>query len=574
MNPFQISAALAITVAIALATEPTYEGAWFYFALTALALVAGALYLRKGEPLTEDLSARSAGVLVVLAVVLGAALRVNGIDFGLPHPYHPDEFRKINTLAKMLARGDLDPEKYFLHPPLLLYSSYFIARMIALFSELPPRATETLLLAGRAVSCIAGTATIALVYLLGRDLWTRRAGVLGAFVLAVLPLHVTCSRYMKEDVLCTAFLVAATWLLVRYHRSGRARDLFGAAVCVGASIASKYTGLVALGPLVAMPLLQLRGVGWRGRARGIGEVILVVGVAVVVFFTLAPYSWWRFDRFIGGLSAESAHAAAGHHGVRILPWPNLWMFHLSRSLLPGVGAMPLFLSVAAAGALLVRRRIPELLPLLTAALFYGVAELSPTKPFPQPERYVIPCVPYLALLVGWALTCVRVPRAQVAATALILAFPLYRTLALARDIRPDTRQLTRIWMTEQLPRGSKVLTSGGSVYLPRFRAGLFKIVPHGKVVAKGAELIPALRASGYRYLLVARFDSPYLREVFDEEDLKREAAGIPAPRSTIEKLRAAFPVRFEAHAAQGSYAFHNPVLTLFEIGAAKEGEEE
>lgn len=560
-GPLALAAVLLVR-----ASEPSYEGAWFYLLLTVLSLGAGVLYLRSVDRRPgEDLSPRTARLLLLLALGLGAALRIHGIDFGLPHAYHPDEFRKINTLAKMLGRGDLDPERYFLHPPLLLYCSYFVARLLAWLTTLPPRATETLLLAGRTVSCFAGVVTIGLVYLLGREVWDRRTGAYAALVLAVLPLHVTCSRYMKEDVLFTMFLVASSWCLVRYHRSARWRELCSAAVCVGASIASKYTGLVALLPLAAVPLLRTLPLPWSGRARVVCQVVLAVLISVAVFFVLAPYSWWRFDRFVGGFAAESAHAASGHHGVKILPWPNLWMFHLSRSLLPGMGALPLFVSVAVAAAIVVRRQTTELLLLFTAALFYGIAELSPTKPFPQPERYVIPCVPYLAIFVGVALAQVRSLRPQLIATVLVLAMPLYRTLALAREIRPDTRQLTRIWMTEELPRGSRILTTGGSVYLPRFAHGLFKIVPHGKVLPKGSELISALRASGYRYLLVARFDSPYLRDVLDEEDRKREAAGIPAPRTDIDQLRDAFPVRFEARAAHGSYAFHNPVLTLFEL---------
>ncbi len=559
---------------VTVASEPSYKGAWFYLALTLLALVMGVQYLgcRQGGGAAGDLSRREGLWCLAVALALGAALRVSGIDFGLPHAYHPDEFRKINALAKMLGQGNLDPHNYFLHPPLLLYCSYFMAKAIALFSDMPPRATETLLLAGRTVSCIAGVATIGMTYLLGSEVWNRRSGAIAALLLAVLPLHVTCSRYMKEDVLMTLFLVGSTWCLARFERTNRFRDLFAAAVFVGVSIASKYTGLVALAPLGAVTLLH----SIRGERSDRLRILLAgagaVGISIIVFFILAPYSWWRLDRFLAGFAAESTHAASGHHGVLIRPWPNLWMFHLSRSLLPGMGALPLFTAVAAAGAVLVRRRPLELLLLVTAGLFYGVAELSPTKPFPQPERYVIPCLPYLVLLTSLAVAALATRRAQLLAMGVLLVWPLARTVQLASEIRPDTRQLTRIWMTEHLPRGSKVLTTGGAVYLPRFPPGILKITSHGKVLPKKAPFIAALRASGYSYLLVARFDSPYLREVRDEKDLQREAAGLAPPIDKVAALRETFPVVFEARARSGSYGFHNPVLTLFDLRAKEEME--
>ena len=554
-------------VVLAFASLPVHEGNWFFLALTLLSLAVGGRTLAALDERSSgsDISVSVAWPLLAGALIAGAILRLYGINFGLPHPYHPDEFRKINTLSKMLGRGDLDPERYFLHPPLLLYCSYFMTKVVALTTELTPRSTEALLLAGRLVSCMAGVISIGLVYLIGSEVWNRRSGAIAAWGLAVFPMHVTCSRYMKEDVLFTAFLLGSTWALARYNRTRSLSDLLVAGALVGGGIASKYTGLLACAPLGVMPLLLWRHDSWAERMRRLAAIAAALLLAGAVFFLLAPYSWWRFDRFVAGFAAESTHAASGHHGVKILPWHNLWMFHLSRSLIPGVHAVPLFAAVAAAGLLLIRRRQNELLLLGTAGIFYLVAELSPTKPFPQPERYVIPCVPFIALLLAVFVERFRSNNARTVVALSLFMMPLSRTVDLASEIRPDTRQTMRAWMVEHLPQGSKVLTTGGSVYLPRFPPGKFRVAAHGKVLRKKQDFIAGLRGSGYSYLLVARFDAPFLRGVKDETDLKNEALGVVPPPTTIERVKNAFPVVKEVRSVHGSYGFHNPVLTLYDL---------
>jgi 4-amino-4-deoxy-L-arabinose transferase-like glycosyltransferase len=69
---------------------------------------------------------------------------------------------------------------------------------------------DGMLYSGRAVSAVAGILSVYLVFLLGRRLISSPTGLLAAALLTFMPLHVTCSRYMKEDSLFTMFV----WLAV------------------------------------------------------------------------------------------------------------------------------------------------------------------------------------------------------------------------------------------------------------------------------------------------------------------------------------------------------------------------
>lgn len=94
--------------------------------------------------------------LAVVLLCLGAALRFYDLDFGLPDNYHPDEVPKVNSIMSMYNSGDLNP-RYFLHPSLLLYLSYFVNSFMHFFGLFEGDFRETAFLAGRGVSAVAGS---------------------------------------------------------------------------------------------------------------------------------------------------------------------------------------------------------------------------------------------------------------------------------------------------------------------------------------------------------------------------------------------------------------------------------
>ncbi|NDC39794.1 MAG: phospholipid carrier-dependent glycosyltransferase, partial [Proteobacteria bacterium] len=156
-------------------------------------------------------------------VLFAGAVRFYGLSFGLPANFHPDEVPKVNAVMRMVDHGDLNP-RYFLHPSLLLYSCYFvntILQYVGSFFGVEGTFRETAFLAGRVVSATAGTLSVGLVYLIGRRLYGSFAGFTAALLLAVFPLHVTCSRYLKEDALLVFFFLTCIALTLKAAQEKR-----------------------------------------------------------------------------------------------------------------------------------------------------------------------------------------------------------------------------------------------------------------------------------------------------------------------------------------------------------------
>ena len=99
-------------------------------------------------------------IAISLVVIAGAAIRIYNIDFGLPLNFHPDEVPKVSAIERMHAKfvqglpNPFDPE-YFLHPSLLLYSTYLMGT-IFMFLHFAGDFRELTCLGGRLVSFFAG----------------------------------------------------------------------------------------------------------------------------------------------------------------------------------------------------------------------------------------------------------------------------------------------------------------------------------------------------------------------------------------------------------------------------------
>ncbi|MCB0336352.1 MAG: glycosyltransferase family 39 protein, partial [Bdellovibrionales bacterium] len=224
---------------------------------------------------------------IIGIVALGAAVRFYHLDFGLPFNFHPDEVPKFNAVMRMRAAGDLNP-RYFLHPSFLLYSSYGMNVLLHWLGDFGTF-EQTLTFAGRLVSATTGTLSIYLVYRIGQLLFSSVAGLYAALFLAVFPLHVTCSRYVKEDALLTFFLLLSAWAFCHAVINQKKWALYLAGLFAGFAASTKYSGMLCVAYLAIAPWL----VGQRPlqfKKEWVLPALIAILLVPVGFVVLTPYS--------------------------------------------------------------------------------------------------------------------------------------------------------------------------------------------------------------------------------------------------------------------------------------------
>jgi hypothetical protein len=434
-------------------------------------------YAADDAPVTAKAAARAArrsaararlrwapAVTVLLAASF--AVRVWGAKQGLPYAYNVDENAHFVPKAIGLFGHGLNPH-YFVNPPLytyllhLVFGAWFGGR--AGVSEAFARDPTEVFYAARLVSAACGTVAVWLLYLAGTRLFNdRRVGFLSAGVLGVAFLPVFYSHLALNDVPTLAPICLALYGAAGIVRLGRLRDFLLAGAGLGLACSMKYTGGIALLPLLGAAAGWLVG---RSRLRPstvVAGLFLAAVCALVAFVVTNPYALLDHTAFQDGLTHQTTVAddALGKlgltekNGLAYYLWTLTW----------GLGWVPAI--AAAAGVVLVARdnwRIAAVLvpaPLLFL-LFMGTQQ----RYF---GRWLMPVFPMICLLAGYAVLRVAMliggRRPVLAPTMLVLAAAVLCGQGLVASLhsgqvlsRDDTRNMARAWIVRHVPPKTKIV---------------------------------------------------------------------------------------------------------------------
>jgi hypothetical protein len=412
-------------------------------------------------------------------VLLGAALRLFPIWFGLPFPYaRPDENEAIGHAFGILAG---DPNPHFFHWPSLTF--YLFAAVFAAVAPIHKALSGDLMLthdaaalAARAVVAIAGTLTILPLHRLARRMFDETSALTAAFFLAVAVLHVRDSHFAMTDVLMTLFVVLCLARLAAAYDGAplspaeeRPTYLGGfavAGVLGGLAASTKYSAAAVVGAMAVAQLFLLarfRRAPWSLPAWA--PAVVFVAAAAAGFLAGTPFAVLDAPAFTADFLYDFTHLSSGH-GVDV---GSGWRAHLTRSLPYGCGPLLFFAGVV--GWFLALRRAPHHTAIVTgfAAAFLVALGSGRTVFF----RYVMPLVPITCLFAAVAARSLAAtiagvlpvaPRAAALAAALLigglsLASSVWMDLLLART---DTRVVAARWLTAQLRSPHSLHDAGGA----------------------------------------------------------------------------------------------------------------
>ena len=424
-------------------------------------------------------------ILLVSICALAVALRLIGLQYGLPAVYNPDEV-SIMARALSFARGTLNPEN-FLYPTFYFYVLFAWVGAYLAFVWLTGR-VETIgalqrlyftdptgiYTAGRLLGVATGAATVGFLYRLGERLLDRRTAAAAAIFLAVAPLHVRDSHYIKHDVPATLAIVIAYLAMTRVWpcaRQGgpRRRDTLLAGAACGVAFSTHYYTV-----FLAVPLTYVTVQGWKanGATACLRQIAMAAAASAVVFFALSPFllveplTAWRdiaanrqivIDRAV----TSGAFAPAARY------LEMLWADSVGQpvALLAAAGAIGWLASAPSRALLLLAFPLPFLL------------FISNTAPA---SRYLNPVLPFVALFAAWTVSRVAAWSGNRHAVFWI-AVAVASAPALRSSIesgmffrQEDTRTLAQRYIETNLPSGATILTQPYSAALAPSREGLIE----------------------------------------------------------------------------------------------------
>lgn len=263
------------------------------------------------EPETPAERARAWGLLAA-ALSLGVALRANAL--GALSLYYDELYAtRIHGLSPRNVAGVIARTAFYdQHPPLYYLSALAWTQLFGISEA-----------AVRSLSVVAGALLIPAVYLLGRDLSSRRTGAWGALVTAVFPLLVYYAREARMYAQLALLATVSTWLLVRLARGDRKRWLLPAWVIVSAATAlTHYFGAVHV--FAEFVALALRG---RRGARALPAWLCLFAAPLAAF---APFA--LFARYQAGHFDSSYLGFGARVYVDVIAWLGAAHQHLPASL--------------------------------------------------------------------------------------------------------------------------------------------------------------------------------------------------------------------------------------------------
>jgi hypothetical protein len=300
--------------------------------------------------------------------------------------------------------------------------------------------------AGKLVSLIAGTLTPAVVYLIGRRLFTPWIGLVAALLTAFHPRLVYLSTAVLSDALYACLLVCVLLAAVPVLRAPRPLPMLGLGVLTAVLALVRPEGYLVAAALVVASVVALAGAGLRGAAVVVVAFVSGAGALIV------PYAAWLF--------ASSGYVLTGKWRDILAPVPvtgGAVPPSLSSTLLRRVATnvftfeaelatelSVVWIALVVIGAVLLRGAVrpPEA---TFVALVVALTTLAILQPRVLRPRYISQLYPLLFLVGALALERLRASGRRRLVAAALVVVALHLVPGLAYPLRHSP------WNEPQLP---------------------------------------------------------------------------------------------------------------------------
>jgi len=416
--------------------------------------------------------------LALTGLGLGALLlRAATIGQTLPFVDHPDEPVHLDQALTMLRTGDPNQQLFWkpsLHTYLLLaviQARYLWGRAAGVYAPIHEMLITThivttvpeFFLAARLLTALVGALTTLAAYALGARGWSAGAGLVGALLVALLPLHLRFSQWATTDALATLLATLALGAALLALREGTWRAYLTAAAFAGLAASTKYNAGVVAGAIVAAAALRAwdgRGAGWRGAGREAARLLAAGLTAMATFVAGTPYALLRWEQVWRGIVEQWGNYGGGNGHYR-----GAWNVRGYIEFFLGDGLGLLACLIVLAGLLILAWRCPAVL-----GVWLGFAAPSLLLHLSRPTHFMQNMLPLLvACALPAGVAAVELPRllAPRAATArwfalaaLVLALvmpPALRSAAeVSRQAAGDSRRQLLNWIDAHVPPGARL----------------------------------------------------------------------------------------------------------------------
>jgi len=313
--------------------------------------------------------------VAVSALAIGIALRVLGLNWGLPHQLNSDEWVIVTGALDLAQRNSFEPSLYFRPDHVEIQLSFIAYQAYAhLIAHAPVDVAYAadpgvFLLLSRAVTAVFGVASIVLAYFIGGR-FNRTIAVIAAVLFSLFPLFVEHSHFVSPDVPLTAALLAVILALMHYLERPRYATLLMACAATSIAIAIKYPGAIAT--IVIAVVVVFAALRDRRYARVLTHGATAITAVVFFLFVISPVLFTNFQAVTASIRQESR---TEHPGADGLGWGGNLGYYAGEFV--EVSGILLTIMVLVGVLAVVRHRLVLALPVLLGLVFWVLLSAVP-----------------------------------------------------------------------------------------------------------------------------------------------------------------------------------------------------
>ncbi|TKJ28290.1 MAG: hypothetical protein CEE40_11800 [Chloroflexi bacterium B3_Chlor] len=454
--------------------------------------------------------------LLILLLIVGAALRLYGVNWDENHHLHPDE-RQITMVVSRLGMPPLsqwpsffippqlttptaqdpnfwDPERSPLNPHFFAYGSlpFYMLRLTSHLLTVPAGLSryfvswpslarflqglqrmsdyDHITLVGRVLSALIDTGVIYLTYLIGKKVYDRRVGLLAAAFVTFTVFHIQAAHFYAVDALLTFFVLLFFVFALEFARRGGVANSMLMGASLGLALATKFSAAPLFLVVLGAHVLHWRQKGREEPRQASRFFALTVGVLVLTFFIAEPYAILDLDAFSAGIAEQGRMV----RGIADYPYTRQYintpafLYQIQHTILWGMGLPLGLVAYCGLGFFLWRvarhRQGMELLLLAWVGPYFLVTGSFMVKFM----RYMLPLLPFFLIMAakmlcsfrGWLRRRRPAKENQASAiwygvTGFVIASSVLYTLAfISVYSRPHSRIQASEWIYRNLPSGS------------------------------------------------------------------------------------------------------------------------
>jgi len=393
--------------------------------------------------------------------------------YDLLRTYHSDEFFLLQCVANLdPSRADFNPD-FFKYPSFHIYlvagalKAASALHLIRIKSDvtyylLNPSEFGKFYIVVRALTAAMAASCVLLVAYLGRRIFSRRCGLLGALFLGFMPIWALHAHFAKVDIPAVFWMLLGLLILFRYLDAGGKRWLYIGAAVLGLSASTKYTSILAFVFVPTVLIYEAAGIGLHWKKNLLSRKLALAAVFFFLAFALtSPFVLISFRDVLYHVGSELTAQSGARRGFQVFlgMFGNYGRFIKVIGLTMGWGILVL----SAAGMLLAFFKKEKYFPLIFpfAALYFLLVGLT----YLNYPNYMLPVIPFLTLMAAYLATDFvdrlrgrKVRRAL--AIAVVMLMVIYNGLfTLTYDdvmSMTDIRKEASVWIEKNIPEGSSI----------------------------------------------------------------------------------------------------------------------